>query len=216
MTTKLDVFNGALLICGERFLASLTEEREPRRLLDRVWSANGVKTCLEMGQWNFAMRSIQIDYDPSVQPSFGYNRAFSKPDDWVLTSGVWEDEFMRQPLTRYWDEANYWYSDLDTIFVRYVSSDTLYGLNLNKWPESFREYVEHFFASKIILKLSNSEDEEGKVFKLMEKKLKTAKSRAAMAEPTSFPARGAWGLARNRFPNRRDGGNTGSGGNLIG
>lgn len=216
MTTQLDIYNGALLVCGERFLASLTEEREPRRLLDRVWSANGVKTCLEMGQWNFAMRSAQIDYDTSVQPSFGYGRAFVKPDDWVLTSAVCEDEFFRAPLTRYWDEAGYWYSDLDTIYVRFVSSDVLYGLNLNKWPDSFREYVEAFFASKIIKKLSNSEDEEERVFKEMKAKLKTAKSRAAMAEPTSFPARGAWGLARNRFPNRRDGGNSGSNGNLIG
>jgi hypothetical protein len=216
MADQLSIYNGALLICGERFLASLTEEAEPRRLLDRVWSSNGVKTCLEMGQWNFAMRSVQIDYDPSVQPSWGYNRAFSKPNDWVLTSGLCADEFMRSPLTRYWDEANYWYSDLDTLYVRYVSSDVNYGMNMNKWPESFREYVEHYFASKIILKLSNSEDEEVKIFKLMEKKLKTAKSRAAMSEPTSFPARGAWGLARNRFPNRKDGGNSGSSGNLIG
>lgn len=81
MTTQLDIYNGALLHCGERFLASLTEQREPRRLLDRVWSSNGVKTCLEQGQWNFAMRTIQIDYDPSIAPSFGYARAFQKPND---------------------------------------------------------------------------------------------------------------------------------------
>jgi hypothetical protein len=214
LTTQLDLYNGALLLCGERFLASLTEEREPRRLLDRVWSANGVKTCLEMGQWNFAMRAIKIDYDPSIAPSFGYNRAFKKPDDWVLTSGLCSDEFFRAPLTRYWDEAGYWYSDIDTLYVRYVSSDVLYGMNMNKWPDSFREYVEEFFASKIILKLGNSEAEEAESGQRLKKKLLTAKSRAAMAEPTSFPARGSWGLARNRFPNRRDGGNTS--GNLIG
>lgn len=214
MTTQLDLYNGALLLCGERFIASLTEEREPRRLLDQVWASNGVITCLEKGQWNFAMRTIQTDYDPSVSPSFGYNRAFSKPTDWVLTSGLCEDEFFRSPLTRYWDEANYWYTDLDTIYVRYVSSDPLYGLNLNKWPESFREYVEEFFASKIVLRLTNSEGEAEESEKRLKKKLLTAKSRAAMAEPTGFIARGSWGLARNRFPNRRDGGNTS--GNLIG
>jgi hypothetical protein len=105
VTTQLDVYNDALLLCGERFLASLTEEREPRRLLDRVWASNGVRTCLEMGQWNFAMRSVQIDYDSGVQPAWGYNRAFAKPTDWVLTSGLCSDEFMRSPLTRYIDEA---------------------------------------------------------------------------------------------------------------
>ena len=214
MTTQLDIYNGALLHCGERFLASLTEQREPRRLLDRVWSSNGVKTCLEMGQWNFAMRTIQIDYDPSIEPSFGYNRAFSKPTDWVITTSLCSDEFFGQPLLRYTDEAGYWYSDLDTMYVRYVSSDINYGLNINQWPDSFREFVEAHFASKIILKLSNSEDELKRVEALRTKFLKTAKGKAAMAEPTSFPARGNWSKSRNRFPNRRDGGN--SSGSLIG
>ena len=214
MTDRLSIYNGALLICGERFLSTLTENREPRRLLDQVWSSNGAITCLEKGQWNFAMRTIQADYDATVEPSFGYNRAFSKPDDWVLTSGVCEDEFFRSPLTRHVDEANYWYADIDTIYVRYVSSDVLYGMNLNKWPESFREFVEAHFASKIILRLSNSEDELKRVEMLRTDRLKTAKSRAAMAEPTSFAAQGTWSRSRNRFPNRRDGGNTT--GSLIG
>ena len=214
MTDQLSIYNGALLLCGERFLGSLTENREPRRLLDRVWSSNGVKTCLEQGQWNFATRTVQIDYDPSIEPSFGYNRAFGKPGDWVITMGQCSDEYFRQPLTRCVDEANYWYSDLDTMYVRYVSNDLNYGMNLNKWPDSFREYVEHFFASKIILKLSNSQEELAAIEKLMEKKLKTAKNKAAMAEPTSFPATGSWSKSRNRFPSRRDGGNTS--GNLIG
>jgi hypothetical protein len=214
VTTQLDIYNGALLHCGERFLGSLTENREPRRLLDRVWSSNGVKTCLELGQWNFAMRTQQIDYDPSIEPSFGYNRAFQKPSDWVLTSSVCADEFFRSPLTRYQDEAGFWYSDLDTLYVRFVSDDPTYGLDLNKWPESFREFVEVHFASKIVLKLSNSEEELRRVMAVRKALLLTAKSKAAMADPTSFPAQGAWTRARNRFPNRRDGG--GTTGNLIG
>jgi len=214
VTTQLDLYNGALLHCGERFLASLTENREPRRLLDRVWSANGVKTCLEEAQWNFAMRTVQIDYDSSLEPPFGYNRAFQKPDDWLLTSGVCADEFMREPLTRYRDEAGYWYADLDTLYIRFVSSGLLYGMNMNQWPDSFREFVEVHFASKIILKLSNSQEELDRVEKLREKLLTTAKNKAAMADPTSFPAQGTWSRSRNRFPNRRDGG--GNTGNLIG
>ena len=214
MASQLDLYNGALLHCGERFLASLSEEREPRRLLDRVWASNGIRTCLEMGQWNFAMRTIQIDYDPSIEPSFGYSRAFQKPDDWVLTSSLCEDEFFRSPLTRYTDEAGFWYSDLSTIYVRFVSNGDTYGMNLAMWPDSFREFVEAHFASKIILKLSNSEEELNRIEKLRMKFLNTAKSRAAMAEPTSFMAQGSWSRARNRFPNRRDGGNTT--GSLIG
>ena len=214
MADQLSIYNGALLVCGERFLSSLSEDREPRRLLDQVWSSNLKRTMLEQGQWTFAMRTVQFDYDPSITPDFGYARAFAKPDDWVLTSGVCADEYFRSPLTRYFDEANYWYSDLDTIYVRYVSDDVDYGGDLSRWPESFREFVEAHMASKIILKLSNSESERERVEKLREKLLKQAKSITAMASPTSFPAQGSWSRARNRFPNRRDGG--GTTGSLIG
>lgn len=214
MATQLSLYNDALLVCGERFLASLTENREPRRLLDQVWSSEGVKWCLERGQWNFATRTIQIDYDSSIEPGYGYNRAFDKPTDWVNTRAVCSDEFFRSPLTRYHDEAGYWYSDLDTLFVRYISDDPAYGMNINHWPTTFTDVVAAHFASKIIKKLSNSEEEEARVQALRDKLLKEAKNSSAQAEPTQFPAPGAWSRARNRFPNRRDGG--GTTGNLIG
>ncbi len=151
---QLTLYNEALLYCGQRFLASLTENQESRRLLDQVWATNGVRACLEMGQWFFAMRTVMIDYDPSVEPSFGYRRAFAKPNDWVLTSAVCQDEFFTAPLTRYSDEAGYWYSELDTIYVKYVSSSVNYGLNFGLWPESFFQFVAAYFASKIVGSLS--------------------------------------------------------------
>lgn len=200
---------------GERFIDSLTVEEEPRRLLDQIWSSGGVKYCLEQGQWNFAMRALQIDYDSSIDPGFlGYNRAFQKPDDWLSTAGLCSDPFFRDPLLRYVDESGFWYSDLDTLYVRYVSDSIYYGMDLNKWPETFREYVEAYFAARIINKLSNSETEVEKMVKLEEERLKVAKNKAAMAGPTTFPAQGSWSRSRNRFPNRRDGG--GRSGSLIG
>lgn len=208
MVAKIDLYNAAALYAGERFLASLTEETEIRRLLDHVYSTGGVKYCLEEGQWYFAMRTMQIDYDPSVEPQFGYNRAFTKPDDWVLTAAVCSDEFFRVPLVRCVDEAGYWYSDIETIFVRYVSSDNNYGGDIANWPQSFFEFVAAHFASKIILKISNDTEEEAKLVKLREQKLREAKNRALMAEPTMFPARGNWVNARNRFPYRKDSGYT--------
>lgn len=213
MTDKLSVFNGALMLAGERFLASLTEEREPRRLLDRVWDSNGVKACLEMGQWNFAMRTVQIDYDTSLQPDFGYARAFEKPSDWVLTSALCSDEYFRQPLNRHKDEAGYWYADLDTLYVRYVSNHVAYGMDLNKWPESFREMVEEYFCSRVIKKLTNSQEEEERSLARLKKKVLHAKSRAAMTDPTSFPAQGGWSRARMGSSSREGGPRSG---NLIG
>lgn len=212
--SRLSIYNDALLYCGERALASLTENREPRRLLDQVWNNNGVENCLEEGQWHFAMRAVQVDYDPDIEPDFGYLRAFTKPDDWIVTAGLCSDEFFRVPLTRYIDEADYWYAELDTIYVRYVSDDNNYGMNFAGWPRTFAEFVAAHFAYKIIFKLSNDEKRVDSMLRLREKLKRVAKSKCAMAEPTSFPAQGSWSRSRVRGVNRSDGGNTG--GNLTG
>lgn len=220
--TRLSLYNDALLLCGERALSNLSEDTEPRRLLDQLWSDQGVDMCLEEAQWEFAMRSVRIDYDTGITPDFGYHRAFDKPTDWILTSSVCMDEFFRVPLLRYVDEVGFWYSDLDTIYVRYVSNDSTYGMDLSKWPPSFKEFVASHFASRMILKITNDEarlrlfiNPENPEHSVRGRALLRAKSRCAMASPTTFPARGQWGLSRNRGISKRSDGGFNSG-NLIG
>lgn len=214
MTDRLSIYNDALMYCGERSLASLTEDREPRRLLDQVWASGGVDRCLEEAQWHFAMRADRFDPDPSVTTEFGYGNAFTKPDDWILTSAVCEDEFFRVPLNQYTDEKGYWYADIDPLYVRYVSNDVDYGMDLGKWPQSFADFVSVHFAYRIITKLSASADRWVALGKERMKYLMMAKNKAAMAQPASFAAKGAWSRARTRGARRGDGGNTT--GNLIG
>src|SRR5690606_11544358 len=108
-------------------------DRKSRRELDGVFERGGVRTCLKQGQWNFAMRTVRLDYSPSVEPDFGFARAFAKPEDWVRTCGVSEDEFFKSTLLDYVDEAGFWFADIDTIYVRYVSDDVEYGLDYGKW-----------------------------------------------------------------------------------
>ena len=212
MTDRLSIYNDALLLCGERGLASLSENNEPRRLLDQVWNSGGVRDCLERGQWHFAMRTMRIDYDPAIQPDFGHSRAFVKPDDWVITSALCSDEFFNSPLLQYVDEAGYWYASMDELYVRYVSDDVDYGTNYAGWPVTFKEFVASHFAAKVILKVTGDEGKLKSIVALREKMLRDAKNKAAMAEPTSFPARGAWVSSRGRG-SARDRGNKGS---LIG
>ena len=212
-TTRLKIYNGALLLCGEQQLASLSENREPRHLLDLVWNDDGVRFCLEQAQWHFAMRASRLDYEPSIAPDWGFQRAFTKPTDWVETSGVWQDEFMRAPLLDYADEVMYWFCDLDEIFVKYVSDDVTYGMDFAKWPETFTEYVKTFFASKIIRKLPGGADKVDDIVHpktgALARALSIAKNRAAMVLPATFPTRGTWTAARHAGASRlrNDGGN---------
>lgn len=212
-TSRLLIYNNALRLCGERKLASLTEDREPRRLLDDVWAAGGVDFCLEQGQWNFAMRTSQVDYDTTVEPPFGYNRAFTKPEDWIRTCGLCTDEFFKQPLLEYVDEPSYWYANLDTIYVRYVSNDDQYGANLGLWPGTFSEFVDAYFASQIIHKLSQDKERWQLVERELKRRKRDAMNKDAMNSASGRPAPGSWVTSRGRNGWRRDGGGRGS---LIG
>lgn len=212
--TRLGIYNQALRICGERALASLTEEREPRRLLDQVWSEGGVMACLEEGQWNFAMRAVQIDYDPDVSPAFGLTYGFTKPEDWVRTSGFCSDEQFVVPYRGYKDEPGFWYADITPIYVRYVSNDAAFGGDMTKWPATFGQFVASFFASEIIFKLTSDKERIALVKKEMKDRKRDALNKDAMNDPTGMPFRGSWSRARSggRTP-WSDGGNRG---NLIG
>jgi hypothetical protein len=210
----LKLYNGALLICSERSLASLSENREPRALLDLVWNDGGVRFCLEQAQWHFAMRASRLDYNPSIEPEWGFSRVFDKPTDWVLTSGVFSDEFMRAPLIQYADEVMYWFCDQDEIFVKYVSDAATYGMDFAKWPASFVDYVKAYFASRIIRKLPGGAEKVEDICHpktgVLARALAIAKNKAAMTQPTTFPTRGTWAQARHAGATRyrSDGGST--------
>lgn len=214
IATQLQLYNRALQICELGALASLTDNIPARYDLDTVWANGGVDYCLETGFWEFAMRTFLLDYDPDVQPPFGYYYAFSKPDDWLLTVATASDEFFRSPMTRFVDEAGYWYSDTTPLYFRIISNSENYGGNMGLWPPSFGEYVAQYFASLIVGKVAKSDriitmilgDGSQKRGSLHAAKME-ALNRCAMAGPTQFFAQGAWSRARNRFPNRRDGGN---------
>jgi len=212
MTDRLKLYNKALRYCGERSLSSLTEEREPRRLLDAVWSEGGVKYCLEQGFWNWCSRYVRFDYDTSVTPQFGYNRAFQQPSDFVKTCGVCSDEFFKNPLINYSDLNGYWYASIDQIYVQYVSDGTSYGNDLTIWPESFTNFAAAYFASEIITKLTGDEKKRDSVEKKMNDFLRKAKSLDAANTPQQFPAPGNWGRSRYGRSSR----DNGSRGNLIG
>jgi hypothetical protein len=219
-TSRLALYNSALLIMGERAIASLTENVKARRSLDSAWNDNAVKYCLEQGQWQFAMRTERIDYDPDVDVEFGYQFAFNKPDDWVLTSAFCSDENFRSPLSLYHDETDYWYSDTNPIYVRYVSNDATYGGDLSRWPSTFCDYVATYLASKTALDITGSRDIVAEIMRprmgLLDRALLKAKNRAAMTQGAQRPAPGSWVMARAGNHGRGPFGDGGTSGSLIG
>lgn len=216
MASRLTVYNGALTkYLGERKLSSVTEGRASRRRLDAVWEGDtGVLWCLQQGLWNFAMNTVEVTYSPSVSSDFGYTYAFDKPTDWVRTAIVSDDAMFCNKRFDFLDEGpRYWWANCDTIYAKYVSSDTSFGLDLSLWTPNFTAFVEAHFAHSICLPTTNSQERTDKLELVVKRKLTLARGTDAMDEaPKTLPA-GSWSRARRAGGTGGDGG---SSSNLIG
>jgi len=217
VTDRLSLYNGALRECQERKLASLSENREPRRLLDDVWNAGDgiLRYVLQAKQWNFGRRTIELAADTAVEPAFGYTYAFAQPDDFLRTCKLCDDERMKSPLLDYQVENGYWYADIDPIYLTYTSNDADYGADYSKWPPNFTLWVETHMASLVVGSITGAKTDRNDLLKLAKMRLQTAASTDAMEGPTEFPPTGSWVRSRRgRFNSRRD--DRGSRSRLIG
>jgi len=211
-TSQLQIYNEALVILGERQLGNLAENREPRRVLDAIWNEGTITRCLEQGQWNFAIRTVKLSYDPLITPDAGYQYAVQHPDDYVRLVGISLDERFNTPLNAYSDEGSYWYNDNQEIYVRYVSSDADFGANFDLWPGTFVNYVAYYMAEKAVRRLTQNQTDREVLKRDARKALVDARSKDALGDPTKFLPTGSW--VRTRVGGvYRDGGNRNS---LIG
>lgn len=193
---QLELYNSALLELGERKLISLTENREPRRILDTIWDRQFLEEILQAGQWNFALRTVKLTADPDVDPDFGYQQVFAKPDDWVRTTGFSEDEYFEIPSLRYRDEAGFWYSDFVQVYVQFVSSGDDYGSDYSKWPPNFKRYAEVYMASRACRRITQDDRLTKDLTKESERLLMKARSTDAMDDPSGTLPPGSWQRAR--------------------
>lgn len=191
---RLWLYNTALYHLGSRKLASLTENRETRRVLDSVWDANFVDYLLERAQWKFALRYSSLSFAPSITPAFGHRYAFNKPEDFKRISRMCEDEYFTVPLTRYYESGGYWFADLDTLYVCYVSNDPAYGADLSQWTDSFRRYAALHLAAEAAPRIK--EEWAERIGEERDKAEFDAKALDAMEESTRFFPPGRWVSAR--------------------
>jgi hypothetical protein len=197
MTDRLSIYNGALRKLKERELASLTENREPRRLLDSVWDSGAIEACLEAGQWSFATRRLALFSSPSVSPQFGFQYAFELPEDYIRLVGISRSAGYHEPMNRYEFSGGFVFSSLEPMYIAYVSGDDLFGRDFSLWPQSFVNFVEWHFAAEIAPKLTASEQLIERVNKDREKAKQEAMSLDSQRGPSKQLPHGSWTRARH-------------------
>lgn len=193
--SQMSIYNKALRWLEERPLASLTENREPRRLLDAEWQ-DAILYVLSQGYWKHAIRTIQANAEPNQAPNFGYLYAFLKPDDWVATCQV-SDNTIFQPLLReYDDQNNYWYSYITPIYVKYVSNAPQFGLNMAMWTPGFVEYLSAYLAQLLAPRIKQAENKIATIDKVVKRLRAQGLSKDAMDLPPGKPPAGTWIMSR--------------------
>lgn len=196
MADRLAIYRAACRLLGEQRVASLSEVNPTRLALDDAWRETG-DWLLARGLWNFALRTVELTQDDDIEPLFGYQYAFSKPDDWVRTASISDEGTFREGLLNYSDEADYWYADCDPLYVRYVSDDDEYGWNVGAWRQPFAKAFATRLAFECGLPITGDKSNRNDMEALAERRLKEAKTLDAVDERVQASPTGR--LVRSRY-----------------
>ena len=185
-----NIYNDALLIMGLDEITANTDDSNRRTKLDRALDAEIVSELLEDTGWTFAVTSTKSQYDPSVEPSWGYTRAHAKPVDMHRLDGVFYDEYMQQPLKLYHDEGGFFFSDEDEMIIQYISTSFL--VNPANWPTFFKKLVSAKMAHDTSPSLRKEGADVDNSIRVYEKRKSSAMSNDAMSAPPRKIASGKW------------------------
>lgn len=202
MSTRLDFYNEALFLVGERRLRNLDENQETKRLLDDVWNTNPIKRLLEDADWNFSSRSAKIWKDNAVEPEFGHTAVFNLPTDMVKLSGVYSGANMNpnNVVKDYLIEGKQLFANADILYLRYVHDDYTNLTDYSVLPETFKEYLAAHLASKIAPRLKNFSGQD-RLAKQLEDAEDKALSKDSMMQPTKALPSSSWARNRSSYNN---------------
>jgi hypothetical protein len=188
------IYNDALFIMGLDEINANTDDSNRRSKLDRALDAGIVSEQLEMTGWLHAITTTESQYDPALEPSWGYSRVHAKPADMHRIDGVFYDSYLQRPLKAYHDEGDYLYMDEDYFYLQYVSSNWL--VNPANWPTFFKRLV----AAKMAVDAAPSLKKEGadlqNAINVYADRKSDALSIDAVESPPRILAEGKWVSSR--------------------
>ncbi len=195
MTTKLALMNLAIgTYIGDQRLANLTENVASRHALDAVYDSS-IQYMLECGIWKFALKMAALTKDVTA-PTLRREHSFTIPSDFVRLSRISSDDRLDAELLDYDEADGKWYTNVDPIYVQYVSNDAAYGFDLTKWPANFEQAVASWLAYQSVLPISKDRGDRADLLKLHQLTLSNAKRLDAVDEAVKRKPAGSWAKAR--------------------
>jgi hypothetical protein len=190
------IYNGALMILGKDKLPAGDTDHPYRVKCDTSVDEGVANAVMEDTEWLFGQTSVQIEYNPSIEPSWGHNRAFDKPSDLLRISGIWSDPYFQHPLRNYVDEGDVFLASCDVIYLKYVDSDFL------STPSSWPTYFARLVSAKIAQDIAPGIDPKliDHANEVYENRRDVALSNDAQASPPHIFTEGTW--VRSRYSGR--------------
>jgi hypothetical protein len=200
MADVLSLYQGACLVIKQRPVASLSENTEARVTLDAVYNST-LAFMLEAGEWRFGARGMSLSPETTVQPSFGYNYFYRKPDDYVRIIRISASPYLWPTLDDFSEEGLYWATNCNPLFLIYVSNSASYGLNMGKWGAHFERAFHYELANRIAPHLTKmGEADLERLEKMTKRTMQEAKAKDSINLPAERPPPGL--LVRARLGNR--------------
>lgn len=188
------IYNQALQILGLEEINSNTDDSDRKVKLDVALSADLVESLLEETGWHWAITTNKMYYNPSLEPDWGFQRVFDKPDDLHRVDGIWQDEYLQVPLKNYKDEGEYIFTELTEIYIQFVSRS--YISDPVNWPAHFKRLVAAALARDTAraLKVPEATVQDAKL--VYEEAENKAKNIDIMQSPPRRIADGEWTKSR--------------------
>lgn len=198
-TAWFQVYNDALYCMGVPQLISVNDDSDRRVALDNVLNQGAVEYLMENTQWHWSNTTRRIDYNPSLEPEWGYRYGFDKPSDLERVAGVFTDEYQQSPLRDYQDEGDYIFAEIQTIYLSYIVAPMLTDPTL--WPAYFRKMLAGYLAKEAAPAI------QGAIANLAEaryeERRRVAINNDAVSQPPRKIANSNWTRARTNFSTRR-------------
>lgn len=192
------IYNDALQIMGLDIISSLGDDSDRKVKLDRALNSNLVEMLLEDIGWQFALKSTMSQYDPSLEPEWGYSRVHAHPEDMHRLDGIYGDSYMRYPIRRYSDEDEKFFCDYEDIYVQYVSTNFLTGPS--NWPAFFKRLVAGRLAKDACAALEGADTDRADLE--YDDRRDSALSNDAVTSPPKIFTEGSWIRSRYKFSYR--------------
>ena len=187
-TAWLKIYNDALQILGLEKIVNNNDDSDRRSKLDTALDSNLVEALLEDIGWHFAIQSMKSQYDPNLEPEWGYQRVHAKPPKMHRLEGIFQDEYMNVPLKDYFDEGNVIFTNNNEFYIQFVSTDFL--VNPDLWQPSFRRLVAAKLAKDAGPSIPDAMVENAMI--VFEERDSAARSVDAMQSPPRKLSTGSW------------------------